>query len=106
MVNRDGVVDFEMSNEMRDLIKSLHNQTTTQSGFFAETWSTSLYKSLENSELLSNALSSIITSVTFPNSHLGNQLKTVSKLIATHEERGVDTDMFYVEMGGVSEHLF
>ena len=46
------------------------------------------------------------TNTTFPDSSLGNQLALVSRLMATHEDRNVDVDTFYVEIGGVSSNIF
>ena len=97
------MADFYVSDEMKSLIESLHNSSLPDSGFFAETWSSSLFESLGTSSLLSDALNAVgDTNTTFPNNGLGRQLQTVARLIATREERGVDTDMFYVEIGGVS----
>merc|ERR1712071_227219 len=36
--------------------------------------------------------------------HLGNQLKTVANVISTREDRGIDKDFFYVEIGGFDTH--
>jgi len=104
IVNRDGVSEFYISDNIKTLIKSLHNSTSADSGFFAETWSSSFFDSLGSSQLLSDALSTVDVNTTFPGSYLGLQLKTVSRLIATRVERGVDTDMFYIEIGGFDTH--
>ncbi len=42
---------------------------------------------------------------TFPNSQLGQQLLLVSKLVKSNECRGVDKDVFYVEMGQFDHHF-
>ena len=41
----------------------------------------------------------------FPNSQLGQQLLLVSKLVKSNECRGVDKDVFYVEMGQFDHHF-
>jgi len=82
----------------------LNNKTTNDSGGFAEIWSSSLKESVGMNELLSNKLDEITTEFIFPDHRLGDSLETVARLIATRETRGVDTDTFYVEMGGYDTH--
>ena len=104
IVNQNGVVEFKVSDEIRSLIRSLHNKTLPESGFFGETWSSSFLDSLGSSEMLTTALDGVAIDVEFPSTYLGKQLQTVSRLIATREDRGVDTDMFYVEIFGFDTH--
>ena len=103
-MNQNGVVEFKVSDEIRSLIRSLHNKTLPESGFFGETWSSSFLDSLGSSEMLTTALDGVAIDVEFPSTYLGKQLQTVSRLIATREDRGVDTDMFYVEIFGFDTH--
>ncbi len=100
IVNRNGVPSVYLDEELGSVVASLHNATPPDSGFYGETWSDELMKSLGTNELLSAELEGIETNTTFPTSYLSVQLATVSKLIATREARGVDTDTFYVEIGG------
>jgi len=104
IVNGNGIPLVFMSKGMSGTVKTLHNATKADSGFFAETWSDYLMQSLATNELLSRELQNLETTNVFPNSNLGNQLSTVSRLIASREKRGVDTDMFYVEIGGFDTH--
>ena len=104
IVNRNGVPNISISEDILNLIASLNQETAADSGFFAETWSSSWTESVATSQLLNTALSSVSTSVQFPNNYLGSQLQTVSRLIQTRDERGVDTDTFYVEIGGFDTH--
>lgn len=41
---------------------------------------------------------------TSPNTDLAKKLKQVSRLVAAHDNRGVDRYMFYVELGGFDTH--
>lgn len=103
IVNRNGVPSIYM-DDVKDMVGSLHNTTELSSGFFGETWSESLMESLGINELLSTKLSDVVTSVEFPSTHFGSQLNTVTRLMATRDARGVDTDTFYVEIGGFDTH--
>jgi len=104
IVNREGVPSVYISEQAKEIIYSLHNETESDSGVFAETWSSSLLRSFDSNDLLGVALENVTTSSIFPTSKLGRQLEIVCKLIAVREARGVDTDMFYVETGGFDTH--
>eukprot|EP00957_Ditylum_brightwellii_P194692 14830655-Ditylum_brightwellii.AAC.1 len=85
-------------------IRALNNSTQVDSGFFGETWSSKLIKSLvKNSELYS-ILEATQTNIMFPTSELGSQLEVVARMMKAHTERGVDRDMFYVKIGGFDTH--
>ncbi len=85
-------------------VLGMNSATESDSGFFAETWSSVLTRSLsENSKLLT-ALESVTTSVEFPNSALGRKLEMVAKLMQTSETRNVNRDLFYLEIGGFDSH--
>jgi len=104
IVNRNGVPSVYLKDRTRELLPNLHNRTESDSGFFAETWSEELIRSLGINDLLSAELSQVTTNIEFPTDYLSSQLATVSRLIATRNARGVDTDTFYVEMGGYDTH--
>jgi len=40
----------------------------------------------------------------YPDTKLGQSLETISKLISTRQDRGVDKDVFYVDLGGFDTH--
>jgi hypothetical protein len=101
VVNRNGVPDVYL-DDTTDYLASLHNETANDSGYFGETWSSSLMESLGNNEALGTALRNTQVGIDFPDSYLARQLETVARLIATRETRGVDTDTFYIETGGES----
>jgi len=100
----NGVTPFYASNTLRGLLPALHEQSQVDSGYFAESWSSALMQSIDVNDLLSTALLNVSTSSVFPNTYLGQQLRTVARLIATRNQRGVDTDTFYVEIGGFDTH--
>ena len=100
IVNSNGVPEVSIDDKMEKLVLSLHNSTPPESGFFGEMWSDALVKSMGTSKLLRTEIESVATNTTFPSSHLGRQFETISRLITTREARGVDTDTFYVEIGG------
>jgi hypothetical protein len=99
IVNRNGVPDVYLDDTI-EYLSSLHTETAPDSGYFGETWSASLIESLGTNEVLSAELKNVEIGTTFPNSYLASQLQTVTRLIATREARGADTDTFYVEIGG------
>jgi len=100
----NGVTPFYASGTLRGLLPSLHEQSQVDSGFFSETWSSELMQSIDVNDLLSTALLNVSTSSVFPTTYLSRQLRTVARLIGTRNQRGVDTDTFYVEIGGFDTH--
>ena len=105
IVNQNGVPSTHASDTFLTHVENLSNQTLVDSGFFADTWSENLIGSIGASETFGDILNgedAPVTNTTFPDTKLGDKLALVSKLMATHEQRGVDVDTFYVEMGGVS----
>uniref|UniRef100_A0A7S2HM24 DUF1501 domain-containing protein n=1 Tax=Helicotheca tamesis TaxID=374047 RepID=A0A7S2HM24_9STRA len=92
------------AENMLETITSLNEAVTSDSGVFAEQWSSEMLHSLEKNENLHAALSEVQTATLFPNNHLGRQLDMVSRLIATRDTRVVDRDLFFVQMGGFDTH--
>ena len=99
IVDRNGIPNMFFDDILLDLDK-LHNNSHIESGIFADTWSSSLMKSLGVNQLLRAELANVTINAEFPHTSLGVTLETVSKLIVTKDLRGVDVDAFYVEMGG------
>ena len=94
---------ISLDNKVRKVLSKLHNKTESDSGIFADSWSASLIDSIANMELLENAIKSLgstTTSAIFPNSRIGQSLETVARMVASREARGVDTDIFYVDLAG------
>jgi len=106
-INQRGVSNFNADPsipDMDDIIAQINSETSKDSGFFAETWSDSLFDSMNKNSYFQNALQSVDTDIEFPMNSLGNQLATVSRLLKTRQERDVDRDTFYVEIGGFDTH--
>jgi uncharacterized protein (DUF1501 family) len=107
ILSSSGLSDFNSNpsiSNMNDVIKSLNNATTLDSGFFAETFSSKLSEALEKQELLKNEVDSTVVTTPFPDSGIANQLKTVTRLMQTAQARGVSRDIFFVTDGGYDTH--
>ena len=107
IVGRNGLDEFNPrpsmgGGAMDNIIRDLNGATTSNSGFFAETWSSSLVDSLAQTRELYEALQASSTTHTFPASSIGQQLATVSKLMKL--DRGTDRDVFFLNMGGYDTH--
>lgn len=103
IVEDDGISEFHLE-DLESMIGNLHNNTPHDSGFFGEMWSDALMAAVDTNKLLAAELDNVATNTTFPDSYLSRQLETVARLIETREARGVDTDIFYVEIGGMMIH--
>ncbi len=100
IVGADGVPRVYL-DDIKTSLSKFHNVTTSSdTGIFAETWSSALMDSIGTNDLLRSELEGLTTEVEFPDSYLGNSLETVSKLIASRDARGADVDIFYVETFG------
>ena len=105
VVGREGVQEVYLDATRSELAK-LHNKTRPESGVFAETWSSLLMESIGTNDLLGEQLDGLATFVEFPESNLGSSLETISKIIATRDDRGVDVDTFYISHPGKNVHLY
>jgi len=103
-VRRNGLSPIYLKDKVEEPMLKLHNKTLLDSGFFAETWSNAFIQSLGINELLHSQLKDASTNTTFPTSSLSQQFEIVANLISTREARGVDTDTFYIEIGGFDTH--
>ena len=74
---------------MNDVIIDLNKQTTTDSGFYAETWSYKLTESLANQQLLKEQV---------------DEFEMVTRLMQTREARNSKRDTFFVQDGGYDTH--
>jgi len=92
-------------NALEDKVKALNNITSLGSSIFTETWASILHRSLQENNLLYDALQSATLDTTFTDSSIGRQMEGVSKLIKTKAIRGVDRDVFYVAMSGFDSHI-
>ena len=85
-------------------VLEMNSATEPDSGFFAETWSSVLTRSLSENQKLLTALENVSTSVVFPRSALGRKLEMVAKLMQTSEARNVNRDLFYLDILGFDTH--
>jgi len=85
-------------------MKSLNEATGPMSGKFAEEWSSTLLESEKETEDLIDALGAVGTTVSFPSSSFGVGLETISRLIKSRQDRGVDRDIFFILLGGFDTH--
>jgi len=89
---------------MDDLIRDLNDATSEDSGFMSETWASALSVAMDQHSILYSALEKVSNSKSFPDNELGRQLSTVSRLMKTQVQRGVNRDMFYVSVSGFDTH--
>uniref|UniRef100_A0A7S4RIT9 Uncharacterized protein n=2 Tax=Ditylum brightwellii TaxID=49249 RepID=A0A7S4RIT9_9STRA len=107
VISQKGTTPFNPNGDafnMMEVVTQLNEATSNETGVFAEQWSADMLSSLQKNALLDSSLSSVVSAAAFPDNHLGRQLKMVSHLIQTREERGVDRDLFFVEMKGFDTH--
>lgn len=88
----------------RPYLDQLNNATSLQSSLFGETWSRRLQTALFDNEALVQALSTTQLATTFPDTEYGAKLKAVATLIASHNRRGTDREVFYVNLDGWDHH--
>ena len=101
VVDPRGVQEVYLDGIDNELSK-LHNESHTDSGVFAEKWSSLLMDSIGASDLLGRQLNGLATNIEFPETNLGNSLQTISKIISTQQDRGVDVDTFFIRQTGKS----
>ncbi len=90
---------------MNEVIKAINSDTTAESGFHAETWSSKLTESLNRQKSLKENIDLTNVTTIFPtDSDIANQLKLVTRLMQTRVARGVKRDIFYVRDGGYDTH--
>jgi uncharacterized protein (DUF1501 family) len=88
----------------RPYLDQLNNATALQSSLFGETWSRRLQTALFDNEALVQAMSTTLLTTAFPDDEYGAKLKAVSTLIASHNQRGTDREVFFVNLGGWDHH--
>lgn len=119
LIGEDGVspaVSFVSSNGVQQLnenpltpgiMKKLNNQTNFDSGVFGETWSDTLVQGLDENQRFDEALNQASLSLgenNFGTSSSDDQMKIIAKLMASHDARGTDRDIFYATSGGWDTH--
>ena len=107
IISSNGLPAFNANpsiTDMNDVIRTLNNATTADSGFFAETWSSKLSDTMGKQDLLKTKVDSTVVTTVFPDTDIGNQLKMVTRLMQTAEARGAMRDIFYVSDGSYDTH--
>ena len=103
IVNRNGIPVVKLDKTVDNMLGKIHNNSESESGIFAEMWSSTLLDSIGTNKLLSSELDSIQSTQEYPgHNKLAESLETISKLIATRDVRGVDVDTFYVQVTGMA----
>jgi uncharacterized protein (DUF1501 family)/uncharacterized protein (DUF1800 family) len=85
-------------------IKLVNNANALGSSLYGETWSNLLFQALGENKLLFDALTETELDTDFPESHLGHQFESISRLVKSKDVRGTDRDVFYAEIGGFDTH--
>jgi uncharacterized protein (DUF1501 family) len=85
-------------------LKKLNDASTLQSSLYGETWSQRLQKALFDNQAILNAVTETTLVNTFPETEYASKLKAVATLIASHDQRGTDRDVFFLTMGGWDHH--
>jgi len=104
VVDQRGISRFHLNPDVKNRLSKLHNKTELGSGIFADTWSASFMDAITGSERSNSALESVKTKTKFPETGLGNSFKTIARLIATRNIRGVDVDTFHVQANRFDTH--
>lgn len=90
---------------IQDIMSYINEETDLASGIFANYWAQNLIDTLNKTDYLSNLLGS--TSLMNPSlftGGIGSKLDVISRMILKNEERNVNRDAFYIQMGGYDGH--
>lgn len=92
--------------EIGSFITEVNEATEKSSGLFGETWSSRLQLALKDNEELVDVLSDSVLTQPFDGGSYSyaRRLGTVASLIVSHERRGTDRDIFFVDFGGWDHH--
>ena len=97
------------SQQLREVLESLHSETDENSGFFQNKWSQSFIDIWNKTDALVESIRGVKTLSTFATNldmaEISSSLKQVSRLIQIHNERGVNRDVFHVQQGGYDNHF-
>ncbi|KAL7542550.1 hypothetical protein ACHAXR_011864 [Thalassiosira sp. AJA248-18] len=107
IVSSSGLSEFNRDptiSNMNEIINTLNNSTTNDSGFHAETWSSKLTQSLAKQALLKQEVDATSVTTIFPSSRTADQFEMITRIMQTREARGSKRDIFYTEDGGYDTH--
>lgn len=90
-------------------IERLNGVTNLHSSIFGETWSSALHRAISDSILLGDAINDMDGDLDqdwdIPNKNpLATKLETMIKLMVSHDSRGTDRDVFFVDLPGWDHH--
>ena len=89
---------------MDGAIKSLNNDTTVDSGFFATSWSAKLSDALTKQQSLKSDVDATVVTTIFPGGSTSDEFEMVTRIMQTREARNSKRDIFYVQDGGYDTH--
>ena len=91
-------------SNMDQVIKSLNNDTTAESGFYAETFSAKLSESLYKQQQLKTEIDQTVVTTTFPGGSTSDEFEMITRIMQTREARGSVRDIFFAQDGGYDTH--
>jgi len=93
------------ASNITDPLKRLNKIEKIGSSLYGETWSDLLLRALGENQLLYDAFTQTTLETSFSsNNYMSLQYAAVSKLIKNKGIRGVDRDVFYVDLGSYDSH--
>mmetsp|Transcript_1467 Transcript_1467/g.2773 ORF Transcript_1467/g.2773 Transcript_1467/m.2773 type:complete len:186 (-) Transcript_1467:3009-3566(-) len=107
VVNEENIEKFAPSppsNLFVAAVRRLNEAMSWRSSMVSETWSSVMWDSMSQNHIVYNALESSDATEEFPKSSLARQLETVSRLIASRKCRGVERDLYSIQIGGYDTH--
>jgi uncharacterized protein (DUF1501 family) len=87
-----------------DPMEELNAETDLHSSVFGETWSSRLHTALNDNRQLSQSLSTYNLTQEFGKDDFSTRLGTVARLIATHDSRGSDREVFFTNLKSWDHH--
>lgn len=93
-------------SNMNDVIRTLNNDTTADSGFHSETWSSKLSDSLTKQQLLKAEVDATEVTATFPGGSTSDEFEMITRVMQTRVARQSKRDIFFVQDGGYDTHSY
>ena len=100
ILSSNGLATFNANpsvSNMNDAIKALNNDTTSDSGMFAETWSAKLSESLSKQDLLKDAIDATEVTTDFPDGSTSDEFSMITRIMQTRDLRGSKRDVFFCQ---------
>mmetsp|Transcript_1494 Transcript_1494/g.3130 ORF Transcript_1494/g.3130 Transcript_1494/m.3130 type:complete len:1117 (-) Transcript_1494:133-3483(-) len=94
---------LNLTDPLKSYAKDINGATTLTSGLHSETWSTMVYQSFAENNILFNVANTNLNTK-FPETNLGYQFQSVAKLIKEKNARGTARDIFYTKIFGFDTH--